>query len=69
MEQVSDRRGRTFVLGIHTIGLLFSDFIFIFVTLFAQHIPGGYWFLTLGPIVDGILGGNYIILGQVLLSL
>ncbi|KAF9014116.1 major facilitator superfamily domain-containing protein [Cyathus striatus] len=53
----SDRHGRTRVMGISIIGLLFTEWNFIFVTLFSKHIPGGYWFLVVGAIIEGTLGG------------
>ena len=34
-----------------------SDANFIFVSHFHAKIPGGYWFLIVGPIVEGTLGG------------
>ncbi|KAF8808993.1 MFS general substrate transporter [Phlegmacium glaucopus] len=55
----SDRHGRTSVMGISAIGLLLTDFNFIMVTLFSKHIPGGYWFLVVGPMVEGALGGTF----------
>ena len=45
-------------MGISVIGLLLSDFNFIMVTLFPRYIPGGYWFLVVGPMVEGALGGT-----------
>ena len=45
-------------MGISVIGLLLTDFNFIMVALFSKYIPGGYWFLVVGPIVEGILGGT-----------
>lgn len=45
-------------MGISVIGLLLTDFNFIFVSLFTERVPGGYWFLLLGPVVEGSLGGN-----------
>ncbi|KAF8969597.1 major facilitator superfamily domain-containing protein [Flammula alnicola] len=53
----SDRHGRTRVMGISILGLLLTDFNFIMVASFSKHIPGGYWFLVVGPIVEGFLGG------------
>ncbi|KAJ3502515.1 hypothetical protein NLJ89_g8854 [Agrocybe chaxingu] len=53
----SDRHGRPLVMGISVLGLLFTDFIFIFVALNSKHVPGGYWFLVVGPLVEGSLGG------------
>ncbi|KIJ94708.1 hypothetical protein K443DRAFT_350615 [Laccaria amethystina LaAM-08-1] len=53
----SDRYGRLSVMGITVLGLLLTDFNFIMVALFPNRIPGGYWFLTVGPAVEGSLGG------------
>lgn len=53
----SDRHGRLRVMGISVFGLLLTDFNFIMVALFSKRIPGGYWFLTVGPAVEGLLGG------------
>lgn len=54
----SDRHGRTAVLGISVIGLLSTDFNFLVVNTYYERLPGGYWFLLLGPIVEGCLGGT-----------
>ncbi|KAH6918262.1 major facilitator superfamily domain-containing protein [Coprinopsis sp. MPI-PUGE-AT-0042] len=54
---LSDRRGRVFVMAIALIGLLITDFNYVNVYYFSQHLPGGYWFLLLGPLIEGILGG------------
>ena len=45
-------------MGITVLGLLLTDFNFIMVALFTNRIPGGYWFLTVGPAVEGSLGGK-----------
>ena len=45
-------------MGISALGLLLSDFNFIVVALFSKHLPGGYWFLVVGPIAEGLLGGR-----------
>ncbi|KZV82383.1 hypothetical protein EXIGLDRAFT_729795, partial [Exidia glandulosa HHB12029] len=37
--------------------MLFADFNFILVSLYAKYLPGGYWFLLMSSIVDGLLGG------------
>lgn len=47
------------MLGITVFGLLLNDFNFIFVTLFFRHLPGNYWFLLVGPVVEGCVGGQY----------
>jgi MFS family permease len=44
-------------MGIGMLGFLFNDLVFIAVAKFSQNIPGGYWNLILGPIVEGFLGG------------
>ncbi|KAF9061927.1 major facilitator superfamily domain-containing protein [Rhodocollybia butyracea] len=53
----SDRRGRTTALGISGIGLLLTDANFILVYYFSRSLPGGIWFLLVGPVIEGILGG------------
>jgi hypothetical protein len=45
-------------MGISVIGLLLADFNFIFVSLFSRKLPGGYWFLVVGPVIEGCLGGQ-----------
>ncbi|PFH46315.1 hypothetical protein AMATHDRAFT_70138 [Amanita thiersii Skay4041] len=54
---LSDKYGRTRVLGIANIARLVSDFLLVFVTLYTDNFPGGYWFLTLGALLEGIFGG------------
>ncbi len=56
--ELSDRYGRTRVLGIAIFGLLFTDLNFISVTKFRRSLPGGYWFFIVGAIVEGCLGGK-----------
>jgi len=53
----SDRYGRTRVLSISAVGILLMDFNFIFVYLCSTRLPGGYWFLVVGPVIEGCLGG------------
>ncbi|KAJ3819974.1 major facilitator superfamily domain-containing protein [Lentinula raphanica] len=53
----SDRHGRTAALGISVFGILITDATFILVYFFSQSLPGGYWFLVLGPLIEGSMGG------------
>ena len=53
-------------MGISLIGLLLTDFNFIFVILFPNHAPGGYWFLLFGPLLEGALGGTSYVCAQYL---
>ena len=34
-----------------------SDIILILVATFPHKVPGGYRFLIIGPVIDGLLGG------------
>jgi len=47
------------VIGIYLLGPLLTDVIFIFVAHHPDLVPGGYWFLLIGPIVEGSLGGTF----------
>ncbi|KAF9265618.1 MFS general substrate transporter [Marasmius fiardii PR-910] len=53
----SDRHGRTRTLGISVLGVLVTDAVFILVYYYSELLPGGYWFLIVGPLCDGALGG------------
>jgi MFS family permease len=55
---MSDRYGRTRIAGINAFGGILECLIFIFVALFAKRLPGGYWLLIIGPIIQGLLGGG-----------
>jgi len=44
-------------MGISLIGLLLTDLMFIVVYNFYEDLPGGYWLLLIGPLVEGALGG------------
>lgn len=48
------------MLGIYLLGPLLTDVIFIFVMRHPDLVPGGYWFLLLGPLVEGSLGGTFL---------
>lgn len=54
---LSDRFGRTSIMGISMLGLLSSDLMFIVTAFFVERLPGGYWFLILGFALDGMAGG------------
>ncbi|TFK55076.1 MFS general substrate transporter [Heliocybe sulcata] len=54
---VSDRQGRVFVLRFTVLGLLVQMCNFIFVAHYSQHIPGGYWWLLVSAVVEGLFGG------------
>ncbi|KAI0748590.1 MFS general substrate transporter [Daedaleopsis nitida] len=62
---MSDRYGRTRVLGCAVVGVLTMDLCFLSVFWFYRYIPGGYWFLVLGPLVEGFLGGQALIGGTI----
>lgn len=55
------------VMGFAAFGILITDFTFIFVAKFSRALPGGYHFLLLGPLVEGLLGGAYDAFFSVLL--
>ncbi|KAG8961806.1 hypothetical protein FRC05_005788 [Tulasnella sp. 425] len=57
--QLSDRRGRKFVMGCSVIGLLISEGNLILVTQMQTHLPGDYWFLAASSVIDGFLGGMW----------
>lgn len=45
-------------MSFSVIGLLTTDVSFIFTAIFANKLPGGYWFLLFGPVVEGMFGGT-----------
>ncbi|KAJ2929964.1 hypothetical protein H1R20_g7121, partial [Candolleomyces eurysporus] len=53
----SDRHGRATILAVSLVGLLVSDFNFINVYHFSESLPGNYWFLMVGALLEGLLGG------------
>ncbi|KAH7099879.1 MFS general substrate transporter [Auriculariales sp. MPI-PUGE-AT-0066] len=55
--QLSDRWGRTKIMRFVIAGMLFADFNFIAVSLWTDVLPGGYYFLIMSSVVDGLLGG------------
>ncbi|RPD66384.1 MFS general substrate transporter [Lentinus tigrinus ALCF2SS1-6] len=58
---LSDRYGRTRVLSCAVIGVLLMDLNFLCVFWFYEYIPGGYYFLVSGPLLEGFLGGQALI--------
>ncbi|KAI0699674.1 major facilitator superfamily domain-containing protein [Cytidiella melzeri] len=54
---ISDRYGRVTVLRFAVFGLLVNDVIFLSTVHFHRYLPGGYLFLLLGPLLDGLCGG------------
>ncbi|KAF9479281.1 MFS general substrate transporter [Pholiota conissans] len=53
----SDRHGRTRVMGLSVLGIVVADINFIGVATFWKYLPGGYWLLVIGPLIEGFLGG------------
>ncbi|KAI6097669.1 major facilitator superfamily domain-containing protein [Pisolithus croceorrhizus] len=54
----SDRYGRRPVFVASMTGLLLVDSIFIITANFVDFLPGGYWFLLVGFVLDGLLGST-----------
>ncbi|THG99442.1 hypothetical protein EW145_g7263 [Phellinidium pouzarii] len=55
---LSDRFGRLPVMGISILGLLLTLISTLSSSIFfSKRLPGGYWFLLLGPLIEGSLGG------------
>jgi hypothetical protein len=46
------------VLGISVLGLAIGHLNIIFVSLFVTRLPGNYWFLMVGSIIEGLFGGE-----------
>ncbi|CAG7846393.1 SubName: Full=Uncharacterized protein {ECO:0000313/EMBL:CCA73304.1} [Serendipita indica DSM 11827] len=53
----SDRYGRVRLLALTLVGGVCSDLILVFVALASDRLPGGYRFLTVAPVIDGLMGG------------
>jgi len=54
---LSDRRGRRPVLCVAIFGAVVMDAVFLVTVKFHRFLPGGYLFLFVGPVIDGLLGG------------
>ncbi|KDQ15965.1 hypothetical protein BOTBODRAFT_31419 [Botryobasidium botryosum FD-172 SS1] len=52
----SDKHGRTKVMAMALIGVLFTDVMFIVATNYSRYIIGGHHILVLGPLLEGLLG-------------
>ncbi|KAI6006693.1 major facilitator superfamily-domain-containing protein [Pisolithus orientalis] len=52
----SDRHGRRSGLAASMAGLILTDLTFILTANFVDHLPGGYWFLLIAFIAEGLLG-------------
>jgi MFS family permease len=57
----SDRYGRNTVIAISTFGSVLDNLNVVFVSSFASRLPGNYWFLVVGSIVEGVLGGETLL--------
>ncbi|KAI5116339.1 hypothetical protein M0805_009175 [Coniferiporia weirii] len=57
---LSDRLGRRPILIIGSFGVIIGYSTITFVSFFADHLPGGYWFLLVGIAPFGLLGGTAI---------
>ncbi|KZO97873.1 MFS general substrate transporter [Calocera viscosa TUFC12733] len=53
----SDVWGRTRILAISIAGVLVTDANFLLVAHATDYLPGGYRFLVVGPVIDGLVGG------------
>lgn len=58
MFQLSDRYGRTRILGLVACATIFEDLVFVFVSMYAKRLPGGYWSVLVDPLVMGLLGSK-----------
>ncbi|KAH7912214.1 MFS general substrate transporter [Hygrophoropsis aurantiaca] len=54
---LSDRFGRTRIMTATSIGLLATDVVVIVTAFYVDSLPGGYWFLLVGMVLDGLFGG------------
>ncbi|EJU05334.1 MFS general substrate transporter [Dacryopinax primogenitus] len=53
----SDVWGRTRILALSIAGVLVTDANFLLVAHASEYLPGGYRFLIVGPVIDGLVGG------------
>jgi hypothetical protein len=58
LQQLSDRYGRIFIIGVAMSGSIIEELNFVLVSLYAKRLPGGPWFLLFGSVIEGSLGGR-----------
>lgn len=46
------------VMGFNVGGLLISDCIFLAVAHLWDRLPGTYWCFAIGPVIEGMVGGE-----------
>ena len=56
--QLGDRYGRRVGFIASIAGLLLTELVFIITANFVDHLPGGYWFLITGFVIEGLLGSE-----------
>ncbi|KAJ2929993.1 hypothetical protein H1R20_g7122, partial [Candolleomyces eurysporus] len=54
---LSDRTGRRTLFFVSTFGMLCANVVYILVSKFWTSLPGGYWWILLGPLIEGSFGG------------
>ena len=47
-------------MSLAVVGMLITDATFISTAKYSRFLPGGMWFLVVGPLVDGCLGGKFV---------
>lgn len=53
-------------MSLAVLGMLITDATFISTAKYSRFLPGGMWFLIVGPLVDGCLGSksSFVLLVQ-----
>ncbi|KZT71313.1 MFS general substrate transporter [Daedalea quercina L-15889] len=62
---VSDRYGRKRIMSLAIVGALITDVTFISTAKYSRLLPGGMWFLLIGPFVDGCLGSYSTVMAAI----
>ncbi|TFY57982.1 hypothetical protein EVJ58_g6698, partial [Rhodofomes roseus] len=62
---ISDRYGRTRIMSLAVVGMLITDVTFISTAKYSRLLPGGMWFLLIGPFVDGCLGSYATVMAAI----